>query len=67
MAESVETVQARPDLYQGRKLRERERQTSLGNTLAGLLVEWKHEFETSFLAETHSQVLQQALKDLARA
>ena len=37
------------------------------NSLAGLLVEWKRESETSFLAETHSQVLQQSLKDLDRA
>ena len=37
------------------------------NTLAGLLVEWKRDPETSFLAEVHSQVLQQSLKDLDRA
>ena len=31
------------------------------------LTAWKHEEETAFLAEVHSQPLQQALKDLGRA
>ena len=35
--------------------------------LAGLLREWKKEVSTSFLAEAHSQILQQTLKDLDRA
>ena len=35
--------------------------------LAGLLCEWKKEEQTSFLAEAHSQILQQTLKDLDRA
>ena len=35
--------------------------------LAGLLREWKKEESTSFLSEAHSQILQQALKDLDRA
>ncbi|MBQ9406727.1 MAG: transposase, partial [Desulfovibrio sp.] len=33
----------------------------------GLLREWKKEVSTSFLAEAHSQILQQTLKDLDRA
>ena len=35
--------------------------------LAGKLKDWKKEDDTSFLAEAHSQILQQALKDLDRA
>jgi len=35
--------------------------------LANLLKEWKKEDLTAFLAEAHSQILQQALKDLDRA
>ena len=35
--------------------------------LAGKLKEWKKEDDTSFLAEAHAQILQQALKDLDRA
>ena len=35
--------------------------------LAGMLKEWKKEEETSFLAEAHSQILQQSLIDLNRA
>lgn len=35
--------------------------------LTGLLVLWKHSEEMGFLKEAHSQVLQQALKDLDRA
>jgi putative transposase len=35
--------------------------------LAGLLRDWKQVEDTAFLAEAHSQVLQQALKDLDRA
>ena len=35
--------------------------------LANLLREWKKEDSTAFLAEAHSQILQQALKDLDRA
>jgi putative transposase len=37
------------------------------NGLADLLRDWKKAEETAFLAEAHSQVLQQALKDLDRA
>jgi putative transposase len=37
------------------------------NGLAGLLRDWKKTDGTAFLAEAHSQVLQQALKDLDRA
>jgi putative transposase len=37
------------------------------NGLAGFLHDWKKTEETAFLAEAHSQVLQQALKDLDRA
>ncbi|MDR2819739.1 MAG: helix-turn-helix domain-containing protein, partial [Desulfovibrio sp.] len=37
------------------------------NRLAGFLRDWKKEEGTAFLAEAHSQVLQQALKDLDRA
>jgi putative transposase len=37
------------------------------NGLAGFLRDWKKEEGTAFLAEAHSQVLQQALKDLDRA
>ena len=37
------------------------------NDLAGLLVAWKKDSETSFLAGVHSQILQQTLKDLERA
>jgi putative transposase len=37
------------------------------NGLAGLLCDWKKEEGTAFLAEAHSQILQQALKDLDRA
>jgi putative transposase len=37
------------------------------NELAGLLRDWKQTDETAFLAEAHSQVLQQSLKDLDRA
>jgi putative transposase len=37
------------------------------NGLAGFLRDWKKEEDTAFLAEAHSQVLQQALKDLDRA
>ena len=37
------------------------------NALAGKLKDWKKEEETAFLAEAHSQILQQALKDLDRA
>ena len=35
--------------------------------LAGKLRDWKKEEDTSFLAEAHSQILQQTLKDLDRA
>lgn len=35
--------------------------------LAGKLKEWKKEDNTAFLSEAHSQILQQALKDLDRA
>ena len=35
--------------------------------LAGKLKEWKKRDDTSFLAEAHSQILQQALKDLDKA
>lgn len=35
--------------------------------LAGKLKDWKKEEETAFLAEAHSQILQQVLKDLDRA
>nr|WP_298033493.1 transposase [uncultured Desulfovibrio sp.] len=35
--------------------------------LAGKLKDWKKEDDTFFLAEAHSQILQQALKDLDRA
>jgi putative transposase len=35
--------------------------------LAGLLKEWKGDPSTSFLKDAHSQILQQALKDLDRA
>ena len=35
--------------------------------LCKLLRDWKKEDDTSFLAEAHSQILQQALKDLDRA
>ena len=35
--------------------------------LAGKLKDWKKEDDTSFLAEAHSQILQQTLKDLDRA
>ena len=35
--------------------------------LAGMLKDWKKDEETSFLSEVHSQILQQALKDLDRA
>lgn len=35
--------------------------------LAGKLKEWKKKDDTSFLAEAHSQILQQALKDLDKA
>lgn len=37
------------------------------NSLAGMLRDWKDEETTTFLSECHSQVLQQALKDLDRA
>jgi putative transposase len=37
------------------------------NKLAGLLRDWKKEEDTAFLSEAHSQILQQALKDLDRA
>ncbi len=37
------------------------------NQLAKLLVAWKHEEETSFLRQAHSQVLQQSLKNLDQA
>jgi putative transposase len=37
------------------------------NGLAGLLRDWKKADETAFLAEAHSQILQQALRDLDRA
>ena len=37
------------------------------HALAGKLKDWKKEEDTSFLAEAHSQILQQALKDLDRA
>jgi putative transposase len=37
------------------------------NKLAGLLRDWKQTEETAFLAEAHSQILQQSLKDLDRA
>jgi len=35
--------------------------------LAGLLKDWKGDPDTSFLKDAHSQILQQALKDLDRA
>lgn len=37
------------------------------HSLAGKLKDWKKEKETAFLAEAHSQILQQSLKDLDRA
>lgn len=37
------------------------------NALARLLRDWKKEAETAFLAEAHSQILQQSLKDLDKA
>jgi putative transposase len=37
------------------------------NKLAGFLRDWKKDEKTSFLAEAHSQILQQSLKDLDRA
>ena len=37
------------------------------SALCVVLRDWKREEETSFLAEAHSQILQQALKDLDRA
>lgn len=37
------------------------------HALAGKLKDWKKQEETAFLAEAHSQILQQALKDLDRA
>ncbi len=37
------------------------------HALAGKLKDWKKEEETVFLAEAHSRILQQALKDLDRA
>ena len=37
------------------------------NGLAHCLVEWKKEEQTSFLKATHSQLLQQSLKDLDQA
>lgn len=37
------------------------------HALAGKLKDWKKEEETAFLSEAHSQILQQALKDLDRA
>ena len=37
------------------------------NKLAGMLRDWKKEEESVFLAEAHSQILQQTLKDLDRA
>ncbi len=37
------------------------------NGLAGFLRDWKKEEDTAFLAQAHSQVLQQVLKDLDRA
>lgn len=37
------------------------------NKLAGMLRDWKKAEETAFLAEAHSQILQQSLKDLDRA
>ena len=41
---------------------------SLGfSSLCAILKDWKKEDDTSFLAEAHSQILQQALKDLDRA
>ena len=37
------------------------------NNLAGLLRDWEKAEDTAFLAEAHSQILQQSLKDLDRA
>ena len=37
------------------------------SSLCAILKAWKKEEDTSFLAEAHSQILQQALKDLDRA
>ena len=37
------------------------------NNLAGLLRDWKKAEDTTFLADAHSQILQQSLKDLDRA
>ena len=37
------------------------------NALAALLTTWKKEEATAFLAESHSQILQQTLKDLDKA
>ena len=37
------------------------------NNLAGLLRDWKKSEDTAFLADAHSQILQQSLKDLDRA
>lgn len=37
------------------------------NALAGQLTQWKKDEATAFLSESHSQILQQTLKDLDRA
>lgn len=37
------------------------------NQLAGMLVAWKKDAETSFLKDVHSQILQQALRNLDKA
>ena len=37
------------------------------SSLCAILKDWKKEDDTSFLAEAHAQILQQALKDLDRA
>lgn len=36
-------------------------------TMSGMLTKWKKEFETSFLTESHSQILHQALRDLDKS
>lgn len=46
---------------------EREGKRSGFSALCTVLRDWKKEEATSFLSEAHSQILQQALKDLDRA
>ena len=46
---------------------ETEKKTFSYNQLAAFLTDWKKKEETSFLKDTHSQPLQQTLKDLDKA